>query len=74
MFGPDINDNVTKGIIPRTAQEIFDKISKEGQDLTYIISVSMLEIYREQLSDLMDSEKTDLKIKETVINNNIFFL
>ncbi|KRX06862.1 P-loop containing nucleoside triphosphate hydrolase [Pseudocohnilembus persalinus] len=65
MFGPDINDNVTKGIIPRTAQEIFDKISKEGQDLTYIISVSMLEIYREQLSDLMDSEKSDLKIKET---------
>lgn len=66
MFGPDLEDNVKKGIIPRMAENLFEKMEKETQDLEYNFQVSMMEIYRENLLDLFREEKTDLKIKESV--------
>lgn len=35
MFGPDLEDVMKKGIIPRMAENLFDKIDRETQDVEY---------------------------------------
>ena len=54
------------GIIPRATMDIFDAISKSGSDTEFTVSVSYLEVYREQIRDLLDSsgDKANLKIHE----------
>lgn len=51
------------GIIPRAVHYIFEKL--EGQDAEYSVRVSYLEIYNEELNDLLnDGEKQNLRIYE----------
>lgn len=55
-----------KGIIPRVAADVFATIYKQKEEqYQYYISCSMLEIYKEQLNDLLSTDKTDLKIIES---------
>lgn len=53
-----------KGIIPRAANQIFDFIKKSELDIDFTIKCSMLEIYRENLRDLLNpGGGIELKIK-----------
>ncbi len=67
MFGPDIFDNETKGMIPRAAYDIFRvwDISPNVKEVE--IRCSMLEIYMEHLRDLLTDDTVELKIKESPI-------
>ena len=44
--------------------ELFDVVHSKSDDLIYIVKVSFLEIYNEKIMDLLDTNKTNLKIKE----------
>ena len=63
MFGEMHNDEL-KGIIPRATRHIFDFIDECEDDTEFMIKCSMLEIYRENLYDLLNDRSSDLKIKE----------
>lgn len=62
MLGPDIDDEVNKGIIPRMVEGIFGKIETAAEDIEFTVKVSMIEIYNEKVKDLLDPKKNDLKI------------
>ena len=65
MIG-DIYDNTNKGIIPRSISSIFSSASKAPLDIEFTLKVSMLEIYKERLRDLLGGSE-ELKIKECPI-------
>ena len=65
MFG-EIESKENKGLIPRVAHEIFSMINNTEGEVDFIVKCSMLEIYKENLNDLLAFEKTDLKVKESV--------
>lgn len=54
MMGPSINDKEQHGIIPRICNDIFDKINNSSSDIEYTVGVSYMEIYMEQIRDLLD--------------------
>lgn len=67
MYGEDILNEETQGIIPRAISEIFNFISDEkNQEIKFELKFSMLEIYMENLYDLLNPEAKngELKIKE----------
>jgi kinesin family member 5 len=65
MFGEDILEEQLKGIIPRAASDIF-KVWDVNSDVKEVaFSCSMLEIYKEELRDLLNEESSELKIKES---------
>ncbi len=65
MFGSDIYDEETKGIIPRAAYDIFQVWDVNPDVKEVEIRCSMLEIYKENLRDLLTDDTSDLKIKES---------
>ncbi|KAL4443117.1 hypothetical protein ABPG74_002184 [Tetrahymena malaccensis] len=71
MFG-DVNDSKQKGIIPRVSNQIFSYINALDQDIEFSITVSMLEIYKEQLFDLLKVDRVNLKIKENPQKGGIY--
>jgi kinesin family protein 5 len=64
MLGPDIDDQVNKGIIPRMVDGIFGMINSAPEDIEFTVKVSMIEIYNEKIRDLLDPKKINLKIHE----------
>lgn len=60
MMGSNIDDEDKKGIIPRIADSIFEKIAAGDENTEYTLSVSYMEIYMETIRDLlsMDSNST----------------
>lgn len=54
-----------KGIIPRAIQEIFQTVS-ENPSIDFDIKVSYIEVYKEELRDLLELEPSmkDLHIRE----------
>lgn len=54
-----------RGIIPRAIQELFHHIS-EHRNINFHVKVSYIEIYKEELRDLLDLETSvkDLHIRE----------
>jgi kinesin family protein 5 len=64
MFG-DLHEDEMRGIIPRAMRHIFDHIgSVSDYDTEFVLKCSMLEIYKENLYDLLNDRNSDLKIKE----------
>ena len=62
------NDNQA-GIIPRCLDYIFTKTSSDSRlnkDLEYLIKCSFLEIYNEQIKDLLADEPRNLQIREDI--------
>lgn len=61
-------NNKTKGLIPRICEAIFQKIESETNPLiTYEVEISYIEIYAEQIRDLINPQKTPpggLKVRE----------
>lgn len=55
-----------KGIIPRIVDGVFEYIDNSPDHIEFIIKVSMLEIYMENLTDLLNINGTKgVKIRET---------
>ncbi|XP_003407846.1 kinesin-like protein KIF27 isoform X1 [Loxodonta africana] len=61
-----------KGIIPRAIQEIFQNIS-ENSNVDFTIKVSYIEVYKEELRDLLELETSmkDLHIREDEKGNTV---
>uniref|UniRef100_A0AC34QF45 Kinesin-like protein n=1 Tax=Panagrolaimus sp. JU765 TaxID=591449 RepID=A0AC34QF45_9BILA len=53
-----------RGIIPNSFVHIFDHIAKCKQDKTFVVGVSYLEIYNEEIRDLLVKQHKPLEIKE----------
>lgn len=67
MYGEDLLDEECQGIIPRAISEIFSFINDEkNNEIKFELKFSMLEIYMENLYDLLnpDARSNELKIKE----------
>lgn len=56
------------GIIPRAIAEIYQRI-EEDADITATITCSFMELYQEELYDLLATNRRSLEIRE--MNNNV---
>jgi len=65
MFGPDAHRNGLQGVVPRTAEQVFDLIEASTDENTeFTLRCSYLEVYREKMRDLLDPDNKSLKVKE----------
>jgi kinesin family protein 5 len=62
-MGPDIDDAQQKGLIPRLVESIFSRIAQSPDYIEFRLKLSFIEIYMEKLRDLIDVNRTDLKIR-----------
>lgn len=58
MFGPSLSDEASCGLIPRITNQIFNHIKNGSPDIEYTVGVSYMEIYMEQIKDLLDTSET----------------
>ena len=61
------NDNYEyhRGLIPRTMNYLFECIDQErAEGVTFIIRCSFLEIYNEQIIDLLNKNNNNLQLRE----------
>ncbi|KAI8912977.1 kinesin-like protein, partial [Powellomyces hirtus] len=78
MLGPDWEleaSSETYGVIPRAVQYIFARIQEAREqepDFEYGVSVSFLEIYQEQVRDLLVKPAETSGVKELIIRQNKF--
>lgn len=57
--------DVARGIIPRSIEEIFNYIEKFSNSNTkFMVRASYLQIYNENISDLLKTDKVNLQIRE----------
>ena len=70
MQGPSIDDQITKGLIPRIVSQIFQSIDESPDNLEWRLKFSVVEVYMEKIRDLMDLQRDNLKIREK--NNDIY--
>ncbi len=63
MYGKDIDDEESKGLIPRIVSEIFDYVETCDENTNFQFKLSVLQIYKEVIYDLLTGEK-NLQIKE----------
>jgi len=67
MFGPSDNYD-QRGVIPRSAEYLFDELQKNDDIKQVTIKCSFLEIYKERIRDLLNptsDERMSLKLRET---------
>ena len=64
MFG----DNGNRGIIPRALDEIFSRITADDGGGVFVVKASMLEIYREELKDLLRPSTHKLRLRESAFD------
>lgn len=64
MMGPSIDDEATKGIIPRIVDQIFASILASPSTMEYTVKVSYMEIYMEKIRDLLNPVNDNLPIHE----------
>lgn len=66
MSGADVTHPETKGIIPRACDHIFQHIAADVAGTEYTLKCSFLEIYKENIHDLLDPETGgNLRVRET---------
>ncbi|ELR10902.1 kinesin motor domain containing protein [Acanthamoeba castellanii str. Neff] len=56
MFGPELEKDALKGIIPRAIRD---------RETEFAIKCSFLEIYKERIRDLLNPKNANLKVRET---------
>ena len=64
MYGPDIFDDMYKGIIPRIVEDIFNYVENADDNIDFQFKLSVLEIYKEVMYDLLTQQSGDIKIQE----------
>lgn len=58
-------DAETKGVIPNSFQRIFESIESDQSSREYLVKVSALEIYNEEIRDLLGRDpKAKLELRE----------
>lgn len=66
MSGSDVTHPEGKGIIPRACDHIFQHIAADAAGTEYTLKCAFLEIYKENIHDLLDPEAGgNLKVRET---------
>ncbi|MCJ1231071.1 Kinesin heavy chain [Toensbergia leucococca] len=63
-MGSDIDDDVSRGIIPRIVEQIFASILRSPGNIEYTVRVSYMEIYMERIRDLLAPQNDNLPIHE----------
>ena len=63
-MGSDIDDDETKGIIPRIVEQIFASILTSPGNVEYTVRVSYMEIYMEKIRDLLAPQNDNLPVHE----------
>ena len=58
------SDNNLRGIIPRMMHLIFEIINSGSSDIEFSVKCQYYQIYNEKIQDLIDTNKTDLTIRE----------
>ena len=66
MEGLEVHDVAKRGIIPRVAYDIFDKIYQQPEHMEFIIKISYIEIYMDRIRDLLDPQRDNLPVHEDV--------
>lgn len=56
-------DSDSPGLIPQTLEFLFSSIASDSRKFTF--KISYLEVYNEQVNDLLDTSKKNLEIRET---------
>ena len=64
MMGADIDDEESKGIIPRIVAQIFASILSSPGNIEYTVRVSYMEIYMERIRDLLQPQNDNLPVHE----------
>ncbi|SLM39242.1 kinesin heavy chain [Lasallia pustulata] len=64
MMGSDIDDDESKGIIPRIVEQIFASILMSPGNIEYTVRVSYMEIYMEKIRDLLAPQNDNLPVHE----------
>ncbi|XP_072385593.1 kinesin-like protein KIF3A [Diabrotica undecimpunctata] len=60
----DITDNNRKGIVPNIFSHIFAQITLANHEYSYAVTVTYLEIYNEEIRDLLSDQPKKLTLKE----------
>jgi len=63
MLGEDTHDT-TRGVIPNLNHDLFERISNSKKNVAFLVTVSYLEIYNEELRDLLRPSSKLLRIRE----------
>ena len=64
MEGKSKTDRKTRGIIPRMVENVFKYIDDSPDYMEFMVKVSIIEIYMEELRDLLDPKrKKHMKIR-----------
>ena len=53
MYGPDFYSTDHSGVIPRAARQVFERVRTGDIDIEYQLKCSMVEMYKENLRDLL---------------------
>ena len=64
MMGPDIDDDESRGIIPRIVDQMFTSILRSPGNIEYTVRVSYMEIYMEKIRDLLVPQNDNLPVHE----------
>ena len=68
MLGGDVNDEDSRGIIPRCSEAIFAAIDADEKGLEFTIKCSFCELYMERINDLLEPGNRDLRVQETPLH------
>ena len=63
MMG-DIKDDNLKGVIPNSFSHIFGYIEAEGKNKKFLVRCSFVEIYNEEVRDLLGVSNKEMKVRE----------
>ena len=58
-----VSEEKNLGIIPRVVRDIYNEINRRRDNFEFIVKVSFLEIYNEEIHDLLDTNYSASKIK-----------
>ena len=64
MMGSDIEDENSRGIIPRIVEQMFTSILQSPGNIEYTVRVSYMEIYMERIRDLLVPQNDNLPVHE----------
>ena len=64
MMGANIDDELSKGVIPRIVEQVFASIAASPMTIEYTVKVSYMEIYMERIKDLLDPRFDNLPVHE----------
>jgi hypothetical protein len=65
MFGPAGGPPTSKGVVPRCINAVFAVIDRFGEGIEYSIGCSFLQVYKEEISDLLDPSRQGLVLRES---------